>query len=182
MSRLLRVLLTIIAGVWLLVLIALPLCVFPAVDEIRPSDAVFVLGPPMDARLELAERLRDEGIVDEIVISVQPSGGQTAGDTALCREPGVTCEVPDPYTTRGEVLLMSEHARATGESSVIVVTSVPHVARARYIFGKCYPGEFTVLAVGRPADAWQWAQQSAYQSAALAKALFEPCPVAADVR
>ena len=71
---------------------------------------------------------------------MQASGGQTAQDIALCEDEGVTCEVADPSTTRGEVLLMSEQARAEAPS-VIVVTTTPHVARTRYIFGKCYPGE-----------------------------------------
>ena len=33
---------------------------------------------------------------------------------------------------------------------MIVVTTTPHVARTRYIFDKCYPGEFTVVAAGSP--------------------------------
>ena len=172
-----RALLTVIAGVWLLVLAGLPLYVFPPIDEVRESDAVFVLGAPMDARLALAERLRGEGLADRIVVSVQPSGGQTAQDIALCQEEGVTCEVPDPFTTRGEVLLMSGQGASAAEApSVIVVTTTPHVARVRYLFGKCYPGEFSVIAVGEPSTVAAWAQQYVYQSFAFVKALLEPCP------
>ena len=39
-------LLTVFAGFWLIVLIGLPLYVFPPADSIEKSDAVFVLGPP----------------------------------------------------------------------------------------------------------------------------------------
>ena len=101
-------LLTVLAGFWLIVLVGLPLYVFPPADSVEKSDVVLVLGPPMQARLDLAEQLRDEGLVDRIVISVQASGGQTAQDIALCEDEGVTCVVADPSTTRGEVLLMSE--------------------------------------------------------------------------
>ena len=169
-------LLTVFAGFWLIVLIGLPLYVFPPADSIEKSDAVFVLGPPMDARLELAERLRDEGLADRIVISVQASHGQTAKDIALCQEDGVTCEVADPSTTRGEELLMAEQGSGAEAPSVIIVTTAPHVARTRYIFGKCYPGRFSVVAAERPMTLEAWTSQYVYQSVAFIKALIEPCP------
>jgi len=169
-------LLTVFAGFWLIVLIGLPLYVLPPADSIEKSDAVCVLGPPMDARLELAERLRDEGLADRIVISVQASHGQTAKDIALCREDGVTCEVADPSTTRGEELLMAEQGSGAEAPSVIIVTTAPHVARTRYIFGKCYPGRFSVVAAERPMTLEAWTSQYVYQSVAFIKALIEPCP------
>ena len=171
MRRFAAVALTLIAGLWLFVLIGLPLYVFPPVDEVPESETVFVLGPPSDARLELAERLRDEGLAERIVISVQPADGQTAKDIALCREPGVTCAVADPFTTRGEVLMMTEQA----SPSVIVVTTMTHVARTRYLFDKCYPGYFTVVAADWPTTIAHWAWQYVYQSLAFVKAVFMPC-------
>ena len=169
-------LLTVLAGFWLIVLIGLPLYVLPPADSIEKSDAVFVLGPPMDARLALAERLRDEGLAERIVISVQASGGQTAKDIALCQEEGVTCEVADPSTTRGEALLMREQATGSPAPSVIVVTSTPHVSRTRYIFARCYPGDVSVVGVGQPESLSEWTIQYVYQSFAFVKALLEPCP------
>jgi hypothetical protein len=171
-------LLTVAAGFWLIVLVGLPLYVFPPVDEVSPSDAVLVLGPPMQERLDVAERLRDEGLAERIVVSVQASGGQTAPDLVICEEAGVTCAVADPSTTRGEALLMTELAGAGEAPSLIVVTSTPHVARTRYIFGKCYPGPVSIVAVGRPASLEGWTFQYVYQSLAFVKALVEPCPSA----
>ena len=169
-------LLAIAAGFWLIVLVGLPLYVFPPVAEVSRSDAVYVLGPPMDVRLALAERLRGEGMADRIFVSVQASGGQTAEDLAMCRDGRATCGVADPSTTRGEVLLLTE--LAAGETpSLIVVTSTPHVARTRYIFGKCYPGEVTVVAAGRPESIETWTSQYVYQSLAFVKAFVEPCPL-----
>jgi hypothetical protein len=169
-------LLSIAAGFWLIVLLGLPLYVFPHVDEVAPSDTAYVLGPPMDVRLELAERLRDEGLAERIAVSVQASGGQTAEDLAICREEGVTCAVADPSSTRGEVLLMTEIAPES--PSLIVITSTPHVARTRYIFAKCYAGDVKVVAAGRPESLAGWTSQYVYQSLAFVKALVEPCPEA----
>ena len=231
--------LTVVAGVWLVVLAGLPLYVFPAVDEVPPSATVLVLGPPMQARVDLAERLRDEGLAERIVVSVQASGGQSAQDLAICQDEGVTCAVADPSTTRGEVLLPDEgadegsnqgagqgagqiagqganqgagqgqghganqgagqgqgagHGQGANQGAnqvadpitggaaagaappVIVVTSTPHVARTRYIFAKCYPGEVTVVAAGQPATLSGWAYQYVYQSFAFVKAALEACP------
>lgn len=170
--------LTLVAAVWMLVLAGLPLYVFPGIDPVRKSDVALVLGPPMDVRLSVAERLRDEGLADRIVISVQAANGQTAGDIALCQEAEVTCAVAEPSTTRGEVLLMAERASASAAPdapSVIVVTSTPHVARTRYWFSKCYPGRSTVVAAGEPATVVEWAYQYVYQSLAFVKAVFQSC-------
>ena len=96
MTQFWRVLVTVVAGIGLVVLIGLPLYVFPRRRRGAPSDAILVLGPPMDERLALAEQLRDEGFADEIVVSVQASGGQTAEDLAICRDGEAICEVADP--------------------------------------------------------------------------------------
>lgn len=166
---------TIAAGFWLIVLVGLPLYVFPPAAAVPPSDAAYVLGPPMDERLEVAERLRDEGLVERIVISVQASDGQTADDLAICREDDVTCAVAEPSTTRGEERLITDVADGAAPS-LIVVTSTPHVARTRFIFAKCYPGEVTVIGAGRPDSLAGWTSQYLYQSLAFVKAFIEPCP------
>ena len=49
-------LLTVLAGFWLIVLVGLPLYVFPPGDSVEKSDVALVLGPPMQARLDLAEQ------------------------------------------------------------------------------------------------------------------------------
>ena len=167
-------LLTVLAGFWLIVIVGLPLYVFPPGDSVEKSDVALVLGPPMQARLDLAEQLRDEGVVERIVISVQASGGQTAQDIPLCEDEGVTCVVAEPSTTRGEVLVMSE--QGSGADSAIVVTSTPHVMRTRYIFGKCYPGEVSVVSAEAPDSLSAWTSAYVYQSFAFVKALLEPCP------
>lgn len=164
--------LTVFAAFWLIVLVGLPLYVFPPAGPVPHSDVVLVLGPPMQQRLDLAEQLRDEGLADRIVISVQASGGQTAQDIAPCQDTGVTCIVADPSTTRGEVRLMNDQAAP----SVIVVTSTPHVARTRYLFAKCYPGEVTVVSAEQPSSLSEWTSAYVYQSFAFLKAALESCP------
>ena len=176
MTRAWSIALTIFAGFWLIVLAGLPLYVFPPVSQLSHSDVALVLGPPMDERLALAEELRDEGLVDEIVVSVQASGGQAAKDLAICREGRAACEVADPHTTRGEVRMMRERASDGAAPSLIVVTQAAHVARTRYLFAKCYPGEVTVVAAGGPESLSEWTSQYVYQSLAFVKAMLERCP------
>lgn len=176
MTRAWSIALTIFAGFWLLVLAGLPLYVFPPAAEVSRSDVALVLGPPMEERLALAEELHDKGLVDEIVVSVQASGGQAAKDLVICREGRAACEVADPHTTRGEVLMMRERATGATAPSLIVVTQTAHVARTRYLFAKCYPGEVTVVAAGGPQSLSEWTSQYVYQSLAFVKAIVQPCP------
>ena len=176
MKRLWKVLVAIAAAVLLVVLIGVPLYVLPPAGDPKKSDAILVLGPPTEQRIALAEELRDEGVSDLIIVSVQKSGGQTEQDLDICRDEGVRCDVPDPFTTRGEVLLISENSAASDPPSLTVVTFTPHVMRARYIFGKCYAGDVTVVSTNQPLSFGGWAYQYLYQSVAFVKALFEPCP------
>ena len=131
----------------------------------------------MDERIALAEQLRDEGFADEIVVSVQPSGGQTAEDLAICREGEAICEVPDPFTTRGEVLLMSEQregvGRTVGDRRDVHPARRAHALHLRQVLSRASsrssPPE-------QPQSHREWAHQYAYQSVAFGKALVEPCP------
>ena len=65
-------LVTVAAGFWLIVLVGLPLYVFPPVDDVSPSDAVYVLGPPMPATV--------------VRIAVKPGDAVRAGDVLIALE------------------------------------------------------------------------------------------------
>ena len=80
-----------------------------------------------------------KGFADEIVVSVQAIRRPDGGGHRPLRDERGHCEVADPSTTRGEVLLMSEQGSGADAPSVIVVTTTPHVARTRYIFGSAIP-------------------------------------------
>ncbi len=72
--------------------------------------------------------------------------------------------------------LLRQYAAAHETGKTVVVTFTPHVARTRYIFAKCYPGDVTVVGADIDLTPLDWAYEYAYQSAAFVKAWFSPCP------
>lgn len=157
-------------------LAGLPLYVFPPAAEPAPADLVYVIGPPAPARTDLQEQLLDEGLAPRGLISVAPPGGSdAASDIPACRDPRIVCLTPEPFTTAGEARLLRRYAADHGVERTIVITFTPHVARTRYIFDTCYPGEVTVVAVDPHLTPWEWVYQYAYQTGAFAKAILAPC-------
>ena len=71
--------------------------------------------------------------------------------------------------------MLGAYARDHAVQRTIVITFTPHVARTRYIFAKCYPGEVTVVGVDEKLDLYEWAKQYIYQSTAFVKAWLTPC-------
>jgi hypothetical protein len=164
------------AMVLVVVLAGLPLYVFPPVDDdVQDADLAYVIGPATSQRITLAQELLDDGTVDEILISV--AGGGVLGADAIdaCKDPAVTCEHPNPFTTKGEVDALAEFAAANEVDKTIVITFAPHVLRTRFIFEKCFAGDVTVIAAPQKMDLADWVYQYAYQTAAFAKAWLRPC-------
>jgi hypothetical protein len=170
-----------IALIAIFVAVGIPLYVFPAQDEIGKADLVFVIGPPRPERIALERSLREQGVAEQSLISTSLVGGFTADKMRVCTKPAVWCEHPDPYTTKGEAANLARFAPEHGVESTIVITFAPHVARARYIFAKCYGGDVSVVAVEKQLDLAEWIYQFAYQSAAFVKAWLTPCADAADL-
>ncbi|MCD2098998.1 YdcF family protein [Rhodococcus rhodochrous] len=139
----------------------------------RRADAIFVLGGAIYERYPYALELALEGFAPEVVVS-NPNGAKDVWLTDLCDHPRyefpVTCFEPDPPTTRGEAMELRRLAEQRGWDSVIVVTFVPHVSRARFILDRCFDGELIMAA--SPADIalsyWAWAY--AYQTAGYMRA------------
>lgn len=159
-------------------LAGLPLYVFPPTAEPAPADLVYVIGPPVHTRTDLQARLLDEGLAPRGLISVPPPDGAapaSASDIPACQDPRIACLTPEPFTTAGEALLLKGYAADQGVERTIVITFTPHVARTRYIFDTCYPGDVTVVAVDPQLTPWEWAYQYAYQTGAFVKAVLAPC-------
>lgn len=160
----------------------LPLFVFPSADEPRDVDAIIVLGPPREARIQAAQQLVAEGYSDTIVIAVDDYGIDAAINIDACAPDGAAgpagsvtrCLIPEPFTTAGEALMVERLATAEGWESVMVVTGVTHVSRARMIFTDCLGGGVLVTDDGAGIDDSNWAWMYAYQSAAFIKALLAP--------
>lgn len=176
-----------IAGVALALVLAiivagLPLFVFPSTDTPREVDAIIVLGPPREARIEAAQQLVADGYSDTIVIAVDDYGVDSAINIAACApemavdaDGSITrCLIPEPFTTAGEALMVQRLAAAEGWDSVMIVTNVTHISRARMIFTACLGGGVLATDDGAGIEDSNWAWMYAYQSAAFVKALVAP--------
>ncbi len=153
----------------------------PATDPATadPVDAVIALGGA-PASAERAVDLVQRGYGRVAVISDPYQTRDVRAVHRLCSTPAavqdrvpvsVTCFEPEPATTRGEARAIAELAAANGWDRVAVVTPPYHVARARYVLARCYPGELAMIALESDVDRSQWAYEYAYQTAAFGKAL-----------
>ncbi|WP_136588021.1 YdcF family protein [Microbacterium hydrothermale] len=177
-----RTLLALVIAVVAIVIAGLPVYVFPPQGDPTGADLVYVIGPPQPQRLELAAAIRDTDGHVPLLISVSDSRAGR-GDSSFdadavdeCRQAGATCTTPEPFTTAGEARLLTAYIARQPAAETVVITYTPHVARTRYIFAKCYPGDVTVVGVDTPMTPADWAFQYAYQTAAFVKAWITPCP------
>ncbi|MGQ4601569.1 ElyC/SanA/YdcF family protein [Nocardia sp. R6R-6] len=145
----------------------LPVFVYPQVDPLRPADAIVVLGGTPYERFDIGLDLAERGYAPELVISASTG----LDDPAMARYCDgefpfrVSCFEPNPWTTQGEAQEVRRRAAAQHWQHIIVVTFTPHVSRARYIVGKCFDGELTMVASPSRTDlpfiAWMYVRQSA---------------------
>lgn len=157
--------------------LAVSVYVFPPRGEVPKADVIYVIGPPTAQRLAAAERLREAGVSDRILISVYREGS-TRDNIRQCSEDGVECMIAYPGTTKGEAALLAEYFGTHSDGTVgsaVVLTVTPHVARTRYVFGRCYPGEVTVVPVDEPMSLRGWMWHFAYQTGAFVKSILTPC-------
>lgn len=168
-----RAALGILSALALVGLVGLPLYVFPPAPTPPKADLIYVIGPPTAPRIADAESLRERGVADEVLVSVPPSGADSADDLAYCWRSYVTCRTPDPFTTRGEAAMLEAYAAAGDD--VIVLTYTPHVLRTSYIFGLCADAATTVIPVDEHLTLSRWIYNYAYQTAAFVKAWILGC-------
>lgn len=153
---------------------AIALYVYP--PESAPpesADVIYVIGPPTRERIALAEQLRDEGVADDILISVPVEGAQSADELSVCRRDGVQCEHPEPFTTEGEMMLLREEYGA--DATAVIVTFTPHVSRTRFIATECGVNDATVVAAPDRITLGGWLYQFAYQTGGFVKAALTAC-------
>ncbi len=160
----------------------LRLYVFPAHDEPRDVDAVYVIGPPTDARMAVAEDMIARGMSDTLVISLVEDDARDRARwkraAELCDSAGeqpfsVLCSQPDPFTTRGEARWLRALADERGWESAAVITITPHLTRARVIMRRCWDGDIAYVDSGERLAPWYWLYHFAYQSAAFVKVSLE---------
>ncbi|MGW6427175.1 YdcF family protein [Nocardia sp. NPDC055053] len=144
-----------------------PVYVRPQVDPLRPADVIVVLGGTPYERFDLGIELAERGYAPEVLISQStgpddPLMDKYCGGRFAFR---VSCFVPDPWTTDGEAREIVRRAKIYGWRHIIVVTFTPHVSRARYIVGRCFDGEITMVASPTESGfgfwSWMYVRQSA---------------------
>jgi len=181
-SRVLRTLGALLVLVLGAAVLGYPVYVAPQVDQPRQADAILVLGGTASAArylkgLELAE----QGLAPTLVLSNPYRPADPVLD-ALCgrQQPRlrIDCFAPEPRTTLGEGRELRRLALERGWRTVIVVTSTPHISRARYIIGKCFDGELVdgeLVMAATPArlSAMGWAWIYAYHSAGYVKSVLQ---------
>ncbi|WUI33384.1 YdcF family protein [Nocardia sp. NBC_00416] len=144
-----------------------PVFVDPQLDPLRRADAIVVLGGTPYERFDLGLELAREKWAPELLISAS-TGLDDPHMDRYCRTAQpfrVSCFEPRPWTTRGEAQEIRRRADAEGWRHIIVVTFTPHISRARYIVGRCFDGELTMVASPGRTDAlfrtWMYVRQSA---------------------
>lgn len=170
----------------------IPVYVHPRTDPLQKADAIFILDGPGDRRA-YGFSLYDQGWAPNVVVS-NPIGPYEPTHPTMwvnrwCKSPtwgseflsgdrswptsAKFCPNPEPGNTLGEARALRDLAAQHGWHTVIAVTFRPHIARARFIFERCFNGALIMTASPVDISAAQWAHEYVYQTAGFVKALFE---------
>jgi uncharacterized SAM-binding protein YcdF (DUF218 family) len=150
---------------------SVPLFVLKSDDDLpADADAVVVLAGS-ESRLPVALDLMDEGAAPVLVVS-DPEGKRDDDRRDLCAagvdDYELICELPEPYSTRGEARMVARLAKERGWDSIVLVTSRFHLWRAKRLFERCYEGEIAL--VGSRVNWWYRPVAVAFEWAKLAVA------------
>lgn len=151
---------------------------FPPPGDPNDADLVYVIGPPTPPRIAEAQSILGESESTLLVSVASPENRHalTAARLRVCTESRAVCQHPEPFTTKGEALMLVDYARTHEVHKVAVITFTPHVARTRYIFARCAPDiDVQVIGVDEHLSIDDWVYQFAYQTTAFAKAIATPC-------
>lgn len=148
----------------------------PQTDPLRPADAIVVLGGTPYERFDVGLDLAKRGYAPYLLIA-QSTGANDRNMDKYCKGDftfTVSCFIPDPWTTEGEAQEIRAKAQELGWHHIIVITFTPHVSRARYIVGKCFDGELTMVASPTPSGVAFWSWMFVRQSGSYVKAFLTP--------
>ena len=158
-----------IVGLWLGACVVV--FVFPATDAVAPTDAIYFLSSPGDeAGLTDADVRSWPGVR---VVS-RPAGLGNLPRFQACDAPGTVCLTPVPETTQGEAETFAAEAERRGWTSVTVVTHTSHIARARLLLARCFPGTIRMVAIPTEHGASAWLNAFVHETAGWAKAALTP--------
>jgi uncharacterized SAM-binding protein YcdF (DUF218 family) len=169
--RILRFAVAALLALALVISAGIPVYVRPQIDSLRKSDAIYVLGGSGSGYLFGVE-LAKGGWAPTVVLS----GGFTEPWLwPRCWRPSppvnIVCIAPHPQTTLGEAHELRLLAAKYGWRRVVVVTSRPHISRARFILERCFAGELIMVESPAEISIARWAYEYVYQTAGYVKAL-----------
>ncbi|HEX2118886.1 MAG TPA: ElyC/SanA/YdcF family protein, partial [Acidimicrobiales bacterium] len=119
---------------------------WPSTDATpRRADALVVLSGDHGERLARAKELLAGGVAPTLVLVGTPDSAENLDMCAGRTTFDVVCLRPEPDNTRTEAAATAELARDRDWEALVVVTSTPHVSRARLLFDRCFPGTLDVV-------------------------------------
>jgi hypothetical protein len=155
----------------------LPVYVRPQIDPLRHADAILILGGEGWDRYPFGVELAVHGWAPTVVLSWSHEPKDT-WVTQQCTTPppglNLYCFVPDPPTTKAEGRELRRLAAKYRWRTVIVVTSRPHISRARFILERCFAGDLVMVADPVRVSALGWAFEYVYQTVGYLRAVLEP--------
>lgn len=126
---------------------------WPPTDSPHRADAVVVLSGDHGERLARAKELLAGGVAPTLVLVGTPDSVENLDMCAGRTTFDVVCLRPEPDNTRTEAAATAELARDRDWEILVVVTSTPHVSRARLLFDRCFPGTLHVVGADPRTDA-----------------------------
>jgi uncharacterized SAM-binding protein YcdF (DUF218 family) len=145
-------------------------------DPPHSADAIMILGPSLDTRVNTAVQLADSLHISQIAISIGDTSGQA--HSGLCAQAPsaitVTCFRPAPYTTEGEARELRTLASKHHWHHVIVIAAKPQISRAHMLMKRCFDGTVQMVADPVKISRRSWMNQFLHQSGAFLKALVRP--------
>lgn len=143
-----------------------------------PVDAVIVLGGSAAERLPVAQSAAADLQAPLLAVSQTDTPGNAASD-ALCRQTtfpsqSLVCFRPAVLDTRGEAVVIGKLAEANGWTSIAVVTSTYHMARAETLIRQCASVEVHMLASKPKLDSLEWLRRFIVETGGLLDANLSP--------
>lgn len=142
------------------------------------TDAVIMLGGASAERLPVAERLKESLDIPVLVVSHTDTPGNASAD-ALCNDSahsGVTlvCLTLDEQDTRGEARAIGALVAAKGWTTVTVVTSRYHLARAGVLISQCTTAAVDMVGSAPDFNPKQWLDRFVVETGGLLDATLRP--------
>lgn len=174
-----RMLATVLVALVLWLITALLLFVGVQDSPAARSDAVIMLGGASTERLPVAQRLRETLDVPVLVVSHTDTPGNASAD-ALCQagapslDASVLCLSLDEKDTRGEARAIGRLVAAEGWTSVTVVTSRYHLARAGVLIRQCTTADVGLVGSTPDLNLKQWLDRFAVETGGLLDSALRP--------